>query len=114
MLALEVLHTCPSHRNALLSALGALDPYGSKVIKFDVTDVKPHLTYHVVFQIHVDYSKYIIKCIIIDEGIAMCIMSLTCWKAIGSPTLSQSPTMLTAFDGCSFHPTIFFLPFLSN
>jgi hypothetical protein len=31
-------------------------------------------------------------------------MSLTCWKSIGSPTLSQSLTMLTAFDGCSFHP----------
>jgi hypothetical protein len=88
----------------LLSALGALDPYGSKVIKFDVTDVKPHLTYHVVFQIHVDYSKYIIKRIVIDEGAATCVMSLICWKAIGSPTLSQSLTMLTAIDGHSFHP----------
>jgi hypothetical protein len=31
-------------------------------------------------------------------------MSLTHWKAIGSPTLSQSLTMLTAFDGHSFSP----------
>jgi hypothetical protein len=84
--------------------LGALDPCGSKVIKFDVTDVKPRLPYHVAFQIHVDYSKYTIKRIVIDEGVAMCVMSLTCWKAIGSPTLSQSLTMLTAFDGRSFHP----------
>jgi hypothetical protein len=37
MSALEVLQTCPSQRNTLLSALGALDPCGSKVIKFDVT-----------------------------------------------------------------------------
>jgi hypothetical protein len=34
---------CPSQRNALLSALGALEPSGSKVIKFYVMDVKPRL-----------------------------------------------------------------------
>jgi hypothetical protein len=61
MSALEVLQTCPSQRNALLSALGALEPSGSKVIKFDVTEVKPRLPYHVDFQIHVEYSKYTIK-----------------------------------------------------
>jgi hypothetical protein len=95
---------CPSQRNALLYALGSLDPCGSKVIKFDITDVHPLFPYHVAFQIHVDYSKYTIKCIVIDEGIATCVMYLTCWKAIGSPTLSQYPTMLIAFDGRSFHP----------
>jgi hypothetical protein len=104
MPALEVLHTCPSQRNDLLSMLGAIDLCGSKVINFDVTDVKPHLPYHVALQIHVDYSKYTIKCIVIDEVDATCMMSLTCWKAIGSPTLSQSSTMLIAFDGRSFHP----------
>jgi hypothetical protein len=31
-------------------------------------------------------------------------MSLVCWKAIGSPTLSKSSNMLTAFDGHSFRP----------
>jgi hypothetical protein len=54
MSTLEVLQTCPSQRNALLSALGALEPSGSKIIKFDVMDVKPRLPYHVAFQIHVD------------------------------------------------------------
>jgi hypothetical protein len=29
---------------------------------------------------------------------------LTCWKSISSPTLSQSPTMLTTFDSHYFHP----------
>jgi hypothetical protein len=61
MSALEVLQMCPSQRNALLSALGALDPCGSKVIKFDVMDVKPHLPYHVAFQIHVEYTNVTIK-----------------------------------------------------
>jgi hypothetical protein len=42
--------------------------------------------------------------LVIDEGVATCMMSLTCWKAIGSPTLSQSLTMLNAFDGHSFFP----------
>jgi hypothetical protein len=95
---------CPLQRNPLLSMLGYLDPYGSKVINFNVTDVKPRLPYHVSFQIHVDYSKYTIKCIVIYEGTATCVMSLAYWKAIGSPNLSQSTTMLTTFDGHSFHP----------
>jgi hypothetical protein len=88
----------------LLSALRSLDPCGSKVIKFDLSYVNPLLHYHMAFKIHVDYSKYTIKCIVIDESNAMCVMSLTCWKAIGSPTLSQYLTMLTAFDGHYFGP----------
>jgi hypothetical protein len=104
MLALEVLQTCPSQRNALLSVLGALKSSGSKVIKFDITDVKPHLPYHVAFQIHEGYSKYTIKLAVVDEGVATCVMSLICWKALSSPTLSQSLTMLTAFDSHSFYP----------
>jgi hypothetical protein len=47
---------CPSHRNALLSMLGSIEPCGSKVINFDITSVKPRLPYHMAFQIHVDYS----------------------------------------------------------
>jgi hypothetical protein len=61
MSALEVLQTCPSQRNALLSTLGSLDPSGLKFIKFDVTEMKPCLSYHVSFQIHVEYSKYTIR-----------------------------------------------------
>jgi hypothetical protein len=58
--------------------LGSLDPSGSKVIKFDVTDVKHHFPYHVAFQIHVGYLKYTIKHIVVDEGTATCVMSLVC------------------------------------
>jgi hypothetical protein len=83
----------------LLFALGDLEPCGSKFINFYVTDMTPHFPYHVAFQIHVDYSNYTIKHTIIDEGIATCVMSLTCWKSIGSPNLSQSLTMLTTFEG---------------
>ena len=31
-------------------------------------------------------------------------MSLSCWKALGSPELVPSNTLLTAFDRMSFHP----------
>ena len=31
-------------------------------------------------------------------------MSLPCWKAIGSPELTQSTTMLKTFDGVYFTP----------
>jgi hypothetical protein len=58
----------------------------------------------VAFQIHVDYSNYTIKNTVIDEGATICMMSLTYWKAISSPSLSQSLTMLNGFDGRSFHP----------
>ena len=67
-------------------------------------DVKPSLPYHVVFQIHVEYSKYTIKQAVVDEGVATCVMSMVYWKALGSPTLSKSSNMLTTFDGHSFHP----------
>jgi hypothetical protein len=88
----------------LLYDLGSLDSCGSKVIKFDVTNVKPHLPYHMAFQILLKYTKFTIKHTIIDEGAKKCEMYLTCWKSIGSPTLSQSMTMFIAFDGCSFQP----------
>jgi hypothetical protein len=103
MSSLEVLQMCPSHRNVLLSAIGALEPSGSNLVKFDVIDVKPHLPYHVAFQIHVEYSKYTIKRTIVDEGAATCVMSLVCWKALGSPTISKSSNMLTSFDSHSFY-----------
>ena len=40
----------------------------------------------------------------IDEVAAASVMSLSCWKGLGSPELSKSDTMLTTFDGRSFRP----------
>jgi hypothetical protein len=34
----------------------------------------------------------------------MCVMSLTCWKAIGSPSLNESQNTLKAFNGSGFKP----------
>jgi hypothetical protein len=104
MSSLDVHHMPASQRNDLLSSLGSLDQCGLKVIKFDITDVRPRLSYHVAFQIHMEYTKITIKRIVIDEGDSTCMISLTYWKSIISLNLSHSMTMLTAFDGCSFQP----------
>ena len=38
----------------------------------------------------------------LDEGVATCIMSYSCWQALGSPTLTALQTILKAFDGHLF------------
>ena len=46
MLALEVLQSCPTQRDALLAALGSMDS-SSLMAKFNFFDVKIFLPYHV-------------------------------------------------------------------
>jgi hypothetical protein len=41
---------------------------------------------------------------VIDEGASTCVMSITCWKAIGSPPLTGSHNTLKAFDSFGFKP----------
>jgi hypothetical protein len=108
MSALEVLQSFPSQRKDFLSALGSTETCNPGMIMLDMTDLKPHLPYHVAFQIVVAYPmKYFTRNIfhtVVDEGASTCVMSLACWKAIGQPILSSSPTLLTSFDGHSFRP----------
>ena len=102
MSALEVLQTCPPPRMDLLSALGVSDDISSSIIKFETMGVHPFLPYYVSLLIHVECLKNTIMHIVIDEGVAASVMSLSCWKGLGSPTLSQFANMLTHFDGRSF------------
>jgi hypothetical protein len=108
MSALEVLQSFPSQRKALLAALGSTETCNPGTIMLDTTDLKPCMPYHVAFQIVVAYPTktftWNIFCMVVDEGTSTCAMSLACWKAIGQPILSPSPTLLTAFDGHSFRP----------
>jgi hypothetical protein len=108
MSALEVLQSCPAQRKALLTALGSTETCNPGTIMLDTTDLKPRLPYHVAFQIVVGHpTKTLTRNIfrtVVDEGASTCVMSLACWKAIGQPELSPSPTLLTAFDGRSFRP----------
>lgn len=41
---------------------------------------------------------------IMDEGVATSIMSLSCWKALGSPPITPSLTIRTALNGHLFSP----------
>jgi hypothetical protein len=108
MSTLEVLQSCPAQRKALLAALGSTETCNPSTIMLDTTDLKPRLPYHVAFQIVVAHPTknftWNIFCTVIDEAASNCVMSLACWKAIGQPELSPSPTLLTAFDGRSFRP----------
>jgi hypothetical protein len=41
---------------------------------------------------------------VVDEGASTCVMSFSCWKAIGSPPLTESQNTLRAFNGSGFNP----------
>ena len=101
-MSLEVLQSCPSQRKALLSALGVNDDNSSLVIKFQTAGLQPHFPYYMYLLIHVECLNMTVKHTVIDEGVAASVMSLSCWKGLGSPELSKSATMLTTFDGRSF------------
>lgn len=73
-------------------------------MKFDSTEVRPCLPYHVDFHIGVLRNNILVKRTIVNEGDSACVMSFSCWKAIGSPKLTPSPTLLNAFNGRSFQP----------
>jgi hypothetical protein len=106
MSALEVLQSFPAQRKSLLTTLGSTETCNLGTIMLDTTDLKPRLPYHVAFQIVVAHPTKTFTCnifrTVVDEGASTYTMSLACWKAIGHPALSPSPTLLTAFNGCSF------------
>ena len=84
MSALEVLQSCPSQRKVLFSPLGVNDDNSSSVIKFETVGLQPHLPYYVSFLIHIECLNMTIKRTVIDEGVAASVMSLSCWKGLGS------------------------------
>ena len=104
MSALEVLQICPLQRRYFLSTLRVNDDNSSFVIKFETMGIQPCFPYYVSLLIHVECLNMTIKLTVIEEGVAASVMSLSCWKGLGSPNLSKSVTMLTAFDGRSFRP----------
>jgi hypothetical protein len=104
MSTLEVLQSCPSQQKALLSSIGGIDPSKSNVISFDIEHSELHLSHQLAFQIIVGCLNKNIFRTVIDEGATTCIMSLSCWKSLGSPKLTTSPAILKYFDGHSFKP----------
>ena len=101
---LKVLQSFPAQRKFILSALGAVDLQDSNLMIFDLENFTPHLPHQMAFQIPIIVKNKRIFCIVVDEGASTYIMSLKCWKSLGSPTINQSPTILNAFDGRGFQP----------
>ena len=97
MSALEVLQSFPMQHTALLFVIGVTNYYNMLTMKFDTTNVKPHLPYHVSFHIDIVYAKHIMRRTIVDEGYSTCVMYLSYWKDILSPEIAPSPTFLTVF-----------------
>jgi hypothetical protein len=104
MSALEVLKSCPTQHKALLKDIGGIDPTDTNLIIFDLEDRIPRLPPQLVFQIQVVVENKNIFRTVIDEGPLTCIMSVTCWKAISSPALTESHNTLKDFNGTGFKP----------
>ena len=98
-----MLRSCLAQWDALLVALGSMDS-SSLMAKFHLFGVKICLPYHVALSIDVIHGGKTIGREIVDEGASTCVMFLSCCKALGSPELVPSNTLLTAFDGRSFCP----------
>ena len=71
---------------------------------FDLENFTPRLPRQMAFQIPVLVKNRRCFRTVINEGASTCIMSLNCWKSLGSLTLNQSLTILKAFDRRGFHP----------
>jgi hypothetical protein len=101
--AMFVLEAFPMQRSTLLSILGVQDPSNLNIISF-YTQGKPWLPPHVPIQTHVAYKGINIRRMVVDEGASTCVMSLSCWKGLGSPEIVPSQSMLKSFDGHVFKP----------
>jgi hypothetical protein len=104
MSTLEVLQSCPTQRKALLKDIGGIDPMDMNLIIFDLEDQIPRLPPQLAFQIQVIVFEKNICRTVIDEGASTCVMYVTCWKAIGSPSLNESHKTLKDFNGSGFKP----------
>ena len=101
---LEVLQIFPTQHKNLLTALGALDLDNTNLIHFNVENYKPRLLHKVAFQIIKKVVGKKVFRMVLDEGASSLVLSLTCWKALGSPEFVTSPTTLKAFHGRGFQP----------
>lgn len=100
----KVLQNYPSQKQALLSVIGGIDPTDSNLVSFNHRGYEPQLLAQLSFLIQVKAFNKTIHQTIIDEGASTYIMSMSCWKTLGSPPFSQSSTTLKAFDGRTYTP----------
>jgi hypothetical protein len=102
--SLKVLQRFPSQWKALLKDIGGIEPTYTNLIIFDLEDHVPRLPPQLTFHIQVVVENKNICRTVIDEGASTCVMSVTCWKDIESPTLTESHNTLKDFNGTGFKP----------
>ena len=76
MSALEVLQNCPSQKQALLSAIGGIDPTDYNLVLFNHMGYVVQLPIELALSIQVNVINHLVHCTIIDEGESTYIMSL--------------------------------------
>jgi hypothetical protein len=101
---LKVLQSYRTQQKELLKAIGGIDPTDTNLIICDLEEHIPRLPSHLAFQIQVVVENKNIYRNFIDEGASTCIMSVTFWKDIVSPSLTESHNTLKDFNGTSFIP----------
>jgi hypothetical protein len=104
MFALEVLQRCPAQRKDLVQAIGVVDFADASLLYFDPKNSESCLPHNIALQISVGCLGKNVHRTVLDEGASTYIMSYSCWKALGSPTLAALQTVLKAFDGHLFTP----------
>ena len=102
MYTLEVLQSCPIQHKNLLTALGDLDLNNTNLSHFNIENYKSRLPHKIAFQIIMKVVGKKVFRMVLDEGASTSVLSLSCWKALGSLELITSPTALKAFDGWGF------------
>ena len=88
----------------MLLVLRFMDTENSNVHTFKLENVKSRISHQLAFQISMKVNRKKIHHTILDEGASTSVMSLSCWRAIGSPKINRSPTTLKDFDGRGFQP----------
>ena len=68
MSMLEVLKNCSSQKQALLSAIGGIDPTDSNLVVFNHTGYVPQLPAELAFSIKINILNHLVHRTIIDEG----------------------------------------------
>ena len=102
MSTLEVLQSCPIQHKNSLTVLGTLDPDNTKLIHFNIENYKSRLPHKLSFQIITKVVGKKVFRTVLDEGASTSVLSLSCWKALGSPKPVTSPMTLKSFDGRGF------------
>ena len=85
---LEVLQNCPTQHKKMLTTLGELDPDNTKLIHFNVENHKYRLPHQLTFQIASRVVGRKVYQTVLDEGASTSVLSIACWRCIGSPKIT--------------------------